>query len=467
MKNYQQMAAIFKYNSAIQFLLSLFTKIFFSETKPTQQTLLQIVMSFFFLNTCQSVKYIFDNFIKQYFGGKLSSIYYTVDESKLLNEEWHINFLTEVIESPFYAIGCPIFFIIDDTLVEKCGDSFQYVEQLFDHTAKNGSNYLKGHCFVSLVLLIPMKFGNDVVYVRVPLMHRMWVKEAGESKLQIARDMVLSVFNIIKDTCKSILLCDSWYPKGEVLELHNEYGIPIICSARSDTKLFDLPEAAKPGKRGRRAKRGKRLSKDLNEVFEFVGVSDCDFSVAFRKVMTQIFGDTPCTAYATKSNKTGEIRLFLATDDLDLSNFDTSLIDTAQAQALIKLNIVFLPLALYWFRWNIETCYYEQKVFWGFCDYKLRSKAGIEAMIALQTLAYAAMSILPYISKDFACLQPLSIQERRFRVGELIREIISLYKFEHHLTAMKDAKGNCTEAKDFTGHIRRVEGYVDQLKLQA
>ena len=88
-------------------------------------------------------------------------------------------------------------------------------------------------------------------------------------------------------------------------------------------------------------------------------------------------------------------------------------------------------------------------------------------MIALQTLAYAAMSILPYISKDFACLQPLSIQERRFRVGELIREIISLYKFEHHLTAMKDAKGNCTEAKDFTGHIRRVEGYVDQLKLQA
>ena len=48
-----------------------------------------------------------------------------------------------------------LFLCIDDTMVSKFGKKFEDVSKLFDHTAHNGSNYLNGHCFVSLMLCVP------------------------------------------------------------------------------------------------------------------------------------------------------------------------------------------------------------------------------------------------------------------------------------------------------------------------
>lgn len=44
---------------------------------------------------------------------------------------------------------------IDDTLVEKQGTKFSARSKLFDHAAHNGSHYLDGHCFVSVMLHVP------------------------------------------------------------------------------------------------------------------------------------------------------------------------------------------------------------------------------------------------------------------------------------------------------------------------
>ena len=41
----------------------------------------------------------------------------------------------------------------------------------------------------------------------------------------------------------------------------------------------------------------------------------------------------------------------------------------------------YIPLLLYSFRWNIETSYYEQKTFWSFCNYMVRSCKGIEMLV--------------------------------------------------------------------------------------
>lgn len=39
-----------------------------------------------------------------------------------------------------------------------------------------------------------------------------------------------------------ILLCDSWYPKGDVLSLVDEFPqLEIICNACRDTTLYDFP----------------------------------------------------------------------------------------------------------------------------------------------------------------------------------------------------------------------------------
>ena len=53
----------------------------------------------------------------------------------------------------------PIFLCVDDTMVSKSGTKFENVSKLFDHAAHNGSSYLNGHCFVSIMLCIPV-FNN-------------------------------------------------------------------------------------------------------------------------------------------------------------------------------------------------------------------------------------------------------------------------------------------------------------------
>ena len=64
----------------------------------------------------------------------------------------------------------PVFFCIDDTI---------------------GPNYLNGHCFVSLMLCVPIWSNHRIAYLAVPLGYRMWQKK--ESKLELAAAMVRQV----------------------------------------------------------------------------------------------------------------------------------------------------------------------------------------------------------------------------------------------------------------------------------
>ncbi len=70
----------------------------------------------------------------------------------------------------------PVFLCIDDTIVSKFGKKFEDVSKLFDHAAHNGSNYLNGHCFVSIMLCVPVWDKNRIRCLSVPLGYRMWQK---------------------------------------------------------------------------------------------------------------------------------------------------------------------------------------------------------------------------------------------------------------------------------------------------
>ena len=67
----------------------------------------------------------------------------------------------------------PIFLCVDDTMVAKAGTRFENVSKLFDHAAHNGSNYLNGHCFVSIMLCMPVWKNDRVSYLSLPLGYRM------------------------------------------------------------------------------------------------------------------------------------------------------------------------------------------------------------------------------------------------------------------------------------------------------
>jgi hypothetical protein len=60
---------------------------------------------------------------------------------------------------------------------------------------------------------------------------------------------------------KFILLCDSWYSKGAILNTVKKHdNLELIGAVRSDTEIYDLPPAP-TGKRGRPRQKGDKLDK--------------------------------------------------------------------------------------------------------------------------------------------------------------------------------------------------------------
>lgn len=204
----------------------------------------------------------------------------------------------------------PVFLCVDDSMVSKFGTKFENVSKLFDHAAHNGSNYLNGHCFVSIMLCVPVWNDNKISYLSVPLGYRMWKKK--ESKLELAASIIRQVMPEFHKQHHVIILCDSWYTKQKLVSIVDEYqNLDLIGNARSDSVLYDLAPAP-TGRRGRPAKHGKPLS--IEEDFSFSDEKIGDYYIAVRRVLTKIFGSRKVLAYVTTAEKEhGTKRLFFST----------------------------------------------------------------------------------------------------------------------------------------------------------
>ena len=249
----------------------------------------------------------------------------------------------------------------------------------------------------------------------------MWQKK--ESKLELAASMIRQVMPEFHSKEHVIILCDSWYTKQNLVSIVEEYpNLDLIGNARIDSVMYDLaPE--RTGRRGRPAKHGKRLSVDTD--FTFSDEKIGDYYTSVRRVMTRIFGNREVLAYVTTTKKEhGTKRLFFSTV------FPENLPIFCACQEKAPLNpadsnwMKYIPLLLYSFRWNIETSYYEQKTFWSFCNYMVRSCKGIEMLVNLINISYCAMKILPYQNEHFSQYRTKSVQEFRFELSQGIRSQI-------------------------------------------
>ena len=126
---------------------------------------------------------------------------------------------------------------------------FEDVSVLFDHAAHRGSSYLNGHCFVSLMLCVPVWKKDKISWLSVPLGYRMWTKQ--KSKLELAADMIRQVMPECQKQKNVILLCDSWYMKKPLVSIPEEYpNLDMIGNVRADSVLYDLPPE-RTGRKGR------------------------------------------------------------------------------------------------------------------------------------------------------------------------------------------------------------------------
>lgn len=398
---------------------------------PTAETLFLLVLSILAMESAHSIRFLYRHFISGITEKSLTAFYYAcsyakVDYSRFMNVTASIalRLVPEHLQSQ------PVFFCIDDTMVSKFGKKFENVSKLFDHAAHNGSNYLNGHCFVSLMLCVPVWNGSKISYLSVPLGYRMWKKE--KSKLALAASMVRQVMPVFSSQKNVVLLCDSWYAKKDLVSIVDEYpNLDVICNARYDSVIYDL--APQPtGKRGRPAKHGKRLSPE--EDFVLSDEKTGDYYIGVRRVLTNIFGDREVLAYVTSSEKgSSSRRLFFSTIFPEQMQIFCAWQEKAPLNQTGSASMQYIPLFCYSFRWNIEVSYYEQKTFWSLCSYMVRSRNGIELLVNLINITYCAMKILPYQDEAFAKYRTESVQEFRFSLSEKIKQEVFFSNFVQNI----------------------------------
>ena len=346
---------------------------------PTADTLFLLILSILALESAHSIRFLYQHFLSRITEKSLNVFYYAcsyakVDYSRFMNTT--VRIVLKLIPDSLQTQ--PVFLCVDDTMVSKFGTKFENVSKLFDHAAHNGSNYLNGHCFVSVMLCVPVWNRDKVSYLSVPLGYRMWQKK--ESKLELAASMIRQVMPEFHSKDHVIILCDSWYTKQNLISIVDEYpNLDLIGSARIDSVMYDLAPA-RTGHRGCPAKHGKRLSVETE--FTFSNEKTGDYYTGVRRVLTKIFGNKEVLAYVTATEKEhGTKRLFFST----IFPEDLQIFCAWQEKAPLNQTgsdrMKYIPLLLYSFRWNIETSYYEQKTFWSFCNYMVRSCKGIEMLV--------------------------------------------------------------------------------------
>lgn len=434
-------------NSVLDRLKSYFDEYFSDATKPTARNLFLIIVSILALDIFRSVRFAHRHVLAKLSDTSLNAYYYALKTDRLDHESWRNVTLSKALKAvPVHLAAQPLFLSIDDTMVEKEGDKFELRSRLFDHAAHNGSNYLDGHCMVSILLSFPVLADGSIRYLSVPLGYQLWDKK--QTKLEIAAEMVRHAVDAIGPDRQVFLLCDSWYPKGCVAGLVDEYNnLDIICNARIDTVMYGFPPG-RTGKRGRPRKYGERLSP---EDFELESPKTGDWKVGVRPVLTRLWGERVVYAIVTlPKSGNGSRRLFFSTKDPESIILDYSKCEDDTIRGYGEDNKKFLPPACYSPRWNIEVSYYESKTFWSLEEYRVRSREGIERLVNLECIAYSAMTLLPYSDGSFSCYQSASAQETRFGIGQEIQASIIFSSFVESLETVKKAQS----------FIKIIEGYV-------
>ena len=206
-----------------------------------------------------------------------------------------------------------------------------------------------------------------------------------KSKLPLAADLAAQAMKTIGPERRVILLCDSWYPKAEVVALVEQFeNLEMVCNARVDTALYGF-QPARIGKKSRPRKHGDRISLDeiaLNEP------KNGDWLIGIMPVSTNLWKDKVVYALVTAPKNGKESRrLFLCTVNPVSIPFDWESSADKTTCSYGAENISCLPLAWYGLRRNIEVSYYEGKTFWFMEEYRIRNREGIERLVDLISLS--------------------------------------------------------------------------------
>jgi len=404
-------------------------------TKPSGHKVLMLLLAVLSMQAVTSIQHIYKWFLAGVSKISQNAYYYLLTYTEMPLDKFAsvtIRKALSVVEEKCRKL--PVVLIVDDTLQAKFGTKFECYSTMFDHARHDGSSYLSGHCFVALTICVPVVIDGRVQYLNVPVRFRLRGKD--ESKLAIASEMICEAMKTLADVPMVILLCDSWYPKGEVIKTVSSYkNLDLIANVRVDTVMYDLPEPT--GKRGRPAKKGKRLCVADDFSFTLVG----KYFISARTVITNLFAKPVyMTVTATDPDTSKGYRLFLST--VSYANLFALFPSGDQPPKADFASLSWLlPLRFYSLRWNIEVMFYELKSFWSFGNYMLRSKRGIENLISLLSISYSFAKLIPFADSFFSDFSDVSPQTTKYAFGEAIRKELFFVNFvdfleTHHISTV-------------------------------
>ena len=142
---------------------------------PTADTLFLLVLSILTLESVHSIRFLYQHFLSGITTKSLNTFYHACSYAKVdYSHFMNITAKVALRMIPDSLAIQPIFLCVDDTMVAKAGARFENVSKLFDHAAHNGSNYLNEHCFVSIMLCIPVWKNDRMKYIPLFLYSFRW-----------------------------------------------------------------------------------------------------------------------------------------------------------------------------------------------------------------------------------------------------------------------------------------------------
>ena len=232
---------LYNENNLIGRLYRYFYIYFKTFSAPAIDTLFLLVLSILAMESAASIRSLYRHFLPGITKKSLNAFYYACSYAKadysifmITTADMALNLIPEKLQSQ------PVFLCIDDTMVSKFGKKFEDISKLFDHAAHHDSIYLNGHCFVCVMLCVPVWNKGRIHYLSVPLGYHMWQKK--ESKLELAASMIRQVMPEFRNKKNVIILCGGWYVKKNLVSIVDEYeNLDLIGNARSGSVIYGLP----------------------------------------------------------------------------------------------------------------------------------------------------------------------------------------------------------------------------------
>lgn len=125
---------------------------------PTAENSFPLVISMLTLESFLSIRFARKPIISRLTNKSLHFFYYTLNYAAFAHLRWMV-VITKLVLScaPPFLKDSAIFLFINDTIAEKYDTKFQGGSKLFDYTTHDGSNYLNGHCFISIISHMPFR----------------------------------------------------------------------------------------------------------------------------------------------------------------------------------------------------------------------------------------------------------------------------------------------------------------------